>query len=422
MARLNRWNIQAIFCLLILICLSPMFSKQSEGCTIAVVSGRVTPDQRPLLWKNRDTSSRENDVRYFNDGLLRCVAVIDQHDADRIWMGMNEAGFCIENSLSRDLPRGSSIGFGNGRFMKQALQTCRTAADFEALLDRTNVTGRRTRANFAVIDAAGAAVLYEAGHKSFAKFDANDPETAPHGFIVRSNFSMTASKPKAIELGGFDRVYSGGRYLRAERLLRQELQRNGTIDYRFFLETCSRDLSDPRLPISSKTQLKPVVDTRSTINRYNTVAAAVFQGVRQDEPNDLTTMWTMLGEPVFSVAVPCWVKTDQSDSIAKQQLKLDSLCAAVCELRQASYTEDDERILRTRHLNRIWSRTIRAEKEIVDRTTVQLAQWRKTTPQTRTLLKFQEAMAAIAMRALLDVRSRDPQFEPAIAQKKRRAS
>jgi hypothetical protein len=26
-------------------------------CTVAVVSGKATPDGRPLLWKNRDTSS-----------------------------------------------------------------------------------------------------------------------------------------------------------------------------------------------------------------------------------------------------------------------------------------------------------------------------------------------------------------------------
>ncbi len=419
MARLISKNSLAIHSILGMVCLTTTLGTESLGCTIAVVSGRVTTDRRPLLWKNRDTTTRENDVRYFDDGPLRCVAVIDQDDDDRVWMGMNEAGFCIENSLSRDLPRGSTKGYGNGRFMKQALQTCRTAADFETLLDQTNQSGRRTRANFAVIDAAGAAVLYEAGHRSFAKFDANDPETAPDGFIVRSNFSMTASKPKATKLGGFERVYSGGRYLRAERLLRSELKRKGTIDYRFFLETCSRDLSDTLQPVSHNETLKPVVDTRSTINRYNTVAAAVFQGVRHEEAGDLTTMWTMLGEPVFSVAVPCWVNTEQS-KVAKQQGGMNSLCAAVCEIRQANYLEDDERILRTQRLNQIWSRTIRAEKEIVDQTTVQLAQWRKTAPPAQKLLKFQQAMTAIALQALLDVRVQ--RLEPAVAEKKQRSS
>ncbi|WP_166825631.1 C45 family peptidase [Thalassoroseus pseudoceratinae] len=416
MAKLNRGSVHAILGMLGLVC--AFFSVQTRcmGCTIAVVSGRVTPDQRPLLWKNRDTSTRENDVRYFDDGELQCVAVVDQHDSDRIWMGMNEAGFCIENSLSKDLPRGSSRGYGNGRFMKQALQTCRTAADFETLLDRTNQSGRRTRANFAVIDAEGAAVLYEAGHRSFAKFDANDPQTAPEGFIVRSNFSMTASKPKALKLGGFEKVYSGNRYLRAERLLRQELEQTGTIDYRFFLETCSRDLSDGINVVTPNRKLMPVVDTRSTINRFNTVSAAVFQGVRDGESSDLTTMWTMLGEPVFSVAVPFWVNTARSKRLAERKIKMDHLCAAVYEIRQANYASDNEQILQTRHLNQIWSRTIRAEKEIVDRTTVQLSQWRKTTPPAHTLLKFQEAMAAIALQALLDVPVGDATVEPAIAE------
>ena len=34
------------------------------ACTSAVVSGKVTPDGRPLLWKNRDTDYLRNHVAY----------------------------------------------------------------------------------------------------------------------------------------------------------------------------------------------------------------------------------------------------------------------------------------------------------------------------------------------------------------------
>jgi hypothetical protein len=34
-------------------------------CTTAVVSGRVTSDGRPLLWKNRDFWQTNNEVVYF---------------------------------------------------------------------------------------------------------------------------------------------------------------------------------------------------------------------------------------------------------------------------------------------------------------------------------------------------------------------
>ena len=39
-----------------------------SACTSAVISGKVTPDGRPLLWKNRDTDFPQNSVRYFSGG------------------------------------------------------------------------------------------------------------------------------------------------------------------------------------------------------------------------------------------------------------------------------------------------------------------------------------------------------------------
>ena len=41
-----------------------------SACTSAVISGKVTPDGRPLLWKNRDTDFPQNSVRYFSDGCV----------------------------------------------------------------------------------------------------------------------------------------------------------------------------------------------------------------------------------------------------------------------------------------------------------------------------------------------------------------
>ncbi|MCA9073140.1 MAG: peptidase C45, partial [Planctomycetaceae bacterium] len=187
----------------------------SLGCTIAVVSGQVTEDGRPLLWKNRDTSSARNMVQVFIDGQYRVMAIVDAEDPDRIWMGMNDAGLCLVNSLSLDLPGGSKTGRGNGRFMKMALQNCATAADFENLLRETNQSGRRTRANFGLIDTHGAALIYETGHRTFVKFDANDAKLTPRGYVVRSNFAMTAAGAKQQgKAHDFLNVYSGRRYVR----------------------------------------------------------------------------------------------------------------------------------------------------------------------------------------------------------------
>ena len=34
-------------------------------CTSAIISGKLTPDGRPLLWKHRDTGEDNNRVQYF---------------------------------------------------------------------------------------------------------------------------------------------------------------------------------------------------------------------------------------------------------------------------------------------------------------------------------------------------------------------
>ena len=48
-----------------------------SACTSAVISGKVTPDGRPLLWKNRDTDFPQNSVRYFSGGRYPFVAVVN---------------------------------------------------------------------------------------------------------------------------------------------------------------------------------------------------------------------------------------------------------------------------------------------------------------------------------------------------------
>lgn len=401
------------------------------GCTIAVVSGQVTEDGRPLLWKNRDTDSTRNMVQVFTDGPHRVMAVVDAEDPDRIWMGMNEAGLCLVNSLSLDLPGGSKTGRGNGRFMKLALQNCATADDFENLLKETNRTGRRTRANFGVIDPHGAALIFETGHRSFVKFDANDAQANPRGYVVRSNFAMTAAgakhQGKALD---FLKVYSGRRYLRAERLVSKELKRNGKLNYRFFLQNLSRDISDvldgPLYSVgfeSSNGKREPQswfaqarrVNTQSTINRRNTVSAVVFHGVKPGTEPEWTTMWTLLGEPAFSVAVPCWISSSQPCTLLCGQGR-SPLCTAARQIRQLNY--ESPNVLSTRWLEKIWAETLTVENKIIQQTTARMQAWRKAKdlPKPEEIALFQEALAKSALQSLLGVETRIRQ-EPAMAEK-----
>lgn len=168
------------------------------ACTTAVISGKATRDGRPLLWKNRDAPNFRNELVFIEDGRYKVLAVVNAGARQSIWMGVNSAGLCIENSVTNDLafPK-TAKGLGNGGFMLKVLRDCATVADVEKLLEETNQSGRSTAANFGVIDAEGGAVLFETARASYRKFDANDPLVAPHGFVVRSNFSITGKKCSA---------------------------------------------------------------------------------------------------------------------------------------------------------------------------------------------------------------------------------
>lgn len=290
-----------------------LYPLPGSACTTAVVSGKATADGRPLLWKNRDSPNRHNEVVIFADGKFRVLAVVNAGKRDSVWMGVNEAGFCIENSLSRDLtvPKGAT-GPGNGHLMKLALQTCETVGDFRRLLEETNRTGRTTNSNFGVIDARGGAALFETGPTSYVMFDANDPQVAPQGYVIRANFATTAhslpARPTSEQLEG---MYSAERYLRAETLFTQAPA--GKLTHGYILRHLARDLCDGsgqpcRGTVNNPAgELPPEILTDTTISRTTTVSAAVFHGVKPGENPALTTMWTMLGDPKFTVAVPCWV-------------------------------------------------------------------------------------------------------------------
>ena len=79
----------------------------ADACTSAIVSGKLTANGRPLMWKNRDTNDLNNRVERIkgHDGLMEFVALFDARDLNdtAAWMGFNEAGFAI---MEEHGPRG----------------------------------------------------------------------------------------------------------------------------------------------------------------------------------------------------------------------------------------------------------------------------------------------------------------------------
>ena len=370
-----------------------------HACTIVVFSGRITADHRPLLWKNRDYGSApRNEVVIFGDGKFRVIGVVNAGDRSRIWMGQNESGLCICNSLSVDLRNGKkNRGLGNGQFMKTVLQTCASVQDIVDYLNKTNASGRQTIGNFGVIDAKGGAVMFEIGPDSFQMFDANDPNIAPNGYIVRSNFATTAHQlgpiPTPNECKG---VSSSERYCRASKLL---AQRQGEVSVEFVLQNMARDLAIDGSPIpgsinSTQRTLPKIISTQNTISRTTTVSAAVFHGVRIEEDPRNTTMWVTLGDPKFSISVPCWTNLKSvADSVeGKRGGEIGEIARTI---RDASLTQKSD-ALQSKFLPGIWQDLWRREKEIVRKTAIHRNTWGKDGFNAAAATKWHQEAAAIA--------------------------
>ncbi|MBP5418197.1 MAG: acyl-CoA--6-aminopenicillanic acid acyl-transferase, partial [Bacteroidales bacterium] len=181
----------------------------SFACTSVIVSGRVSPDGRPYIFKNRDTEGTDNLTMIVNGTRYRFVAIVSAKDSvgRGAWSGHNEAGFAIANTAAYNLngktqpkqrqqrDQSKQPPYNDSNIMSKALGCGATLADFEHFLDSLLTLGPiPTNSNFAVLDAQGGCAYYETGNKGYVKYDANDPAQAPYGYLVRTNHGMSGDR------------------------------------------------------------------------------------------------------------------------------------------------------------------------------------------------------------------------------------
>lgn len=294
---------------LVLLCLCTLTllgANQAYACTSAIVSGKITPDGRPILWKNRDTSNLLNCVRYMTGEKYNFVAVTAYTDNPRsAWIGTNESGFAIMNTLSYNLVEEEDKGSSkqNGSVMKRALEICATVADFRNYLD-TLCRPMNVQSNYGVIDAQGSGSYFEVNSTGYKEYDVNDPVAAPHGFIVRSNYSFS---------GKFNEGAGYVRYQEAQQKL-FSASTTGEITPQWLFTNLSRSYHNPLLGIDLKDGSHNQPQTsgwfveQDFIARRNSSCAVAVQGVKSGENASFTTMWTVIGWPPVTPAIPVWVK------------------------------------------------------------------------------------------------------------------
>lgn len=280
----------------------------SHACSSAVISGKVTPDGRPLLWKHRDSDFLQNSVRFFRGEKYSFIAIVNsvEDNPTDVWIGTNSAGFSIMNTQSFnlvDVAPGEERGAANGRVMRRALEICATVEDFRHFLDTLSKPSM-IEASFGVIDANGGAEMLEVDYYKYTVYDANDPAVAPHGYVARTNFSFTGDVN-----GGLGQV----RYLIEERLL-LPASGMGLFTPQWILSDVARCFENPIMGIDlrsgdfNRPKTSGWFIDYDFISRRGSTCSVVIQGVKPGENPELTVMWTVLGYPPTGVAMPLWVK------------------------------------------------------------------------------------------------------------------
>ncbi len=349
------------------------------GCTTAVIHGSRTVNGRPLLWKNRDVSFPNQEIVYFDDGVYPYVTITTAADSSQAWGGVNSAGFAVEdaNNWNTDDPLGPPED--DGTIIKLALQTCRTVDDFQAILDSTQVAGHRTPAIFGVIDTSGGAAMFETFANSYVRYDADDPDDAPLGVLVRSNWSYAGSSQGRIGVYRHDRALA----------LIEDAVDGDSLTAAFLFRHVMRDLrinttfNPYPLPFEGTQGGLPqgYISTYGAICRRLSVSACVIEGVLPNENPLLSTLWAFPMSVQYGVPLPFWVASRTTPALTNGDVTAP-LCDEGWRIRTMAQHFDgfidtlDTYILNDGYGGGVHAMTFPLEDHIVARTDSALAVWR----------------------------------------------
>ncbi|MFI3240899.1 MAG: hypothetical protein R3Y22_10040, partial [Bacteroidales bacterium] len=279
----------------------------SMACTSAIVSGELTENGRPLLWKNRDTGELNNKIERVaaRKGEYEFVALFNSPDLNNseAWIGYNIKGFAIMNTASYNLKDDDVKDMDKeGLVMAIALKKCVTVDDFEELL-KTLPRPMGVEANFGVIDAYGNGAYFETNNHSYTKFDLKD---ATDGILVRTNYSYSSDD--------VDGAYGYIREQNAKDILAPYVASKSVtpavfteeVSKRFYHSLIGRDYADG---------VERWIVDQDFIPRRSSSASVVIEGVNSVEDVDLTTMWVGMGYPPVAELHPVWLWKDKSASM-----------------------------------------------------------------------------------------------------------
>ena len=384
--------------LLIIISIFSVLNATIHACTTAVIAARNSANGRSMIWKLRDTDNIKNAMRFFDDGKYTYLGLVNSNDTLglEVWGGTNSAGFAIMNSASYNVNVGDTTQLKDqeGIFMKLALQTCASLQDLENLLN-TYPKPRGQASHYGVIDANEGAAYYEVNNWTWTKFDANDTEIAPNGYIIRTNYSESGTKNKGY---GFIRREA------AETVFEKALE-NNKLDYRTVIQRFSRCTYHPvfginyREKFESGTNESSFVASDDLITRHSSASSIIVEGVKPNESPTLTTIWTLVGYPNTCIAMPLWIaggKNTPNILRYNSELQNSPLNEAAKEWKNKCYplTRSDgyhylklDELINTENSGYI-QRIEPLESTIFNESEEMLAKWRNQSPSTAEIESF----------------------------------
>lgn len=280
---------------LFLIFLAVLAVSDSYACTSAIIAAKATANGRPILWKHRDTSAKNNFIyRVDNNGDIGYVALFngsDELNLDEAWTGMNDAGFAIMNTVAYNLPANSpQWADREGYVMARALATCRTVDDFEQLLkDLPKPMGVQT--DFGVIDATGAGAYFETDDYNYKRYDLAD---APDGVLIRTNYAYSGTPDK------------GKGYIRhanVEALLAEQIA-SASITPASLTEGLSRSFFNSVTGFDAGASDFSWTVDQDYIPRHSSTATIAIEGLKSGEDPAKMIMWANVGYPPCGHVVP----------------------------------------------------------------------------------------------------------------------
>jgi len=225
-------------------------------------------------------------------------------------------------------------------------------------------------------------MIFEVGGSQYRKFDAHDTTIAPDGYIIRTNFTVSKGGTRGIE-----------RFKRSSGLI-NGFYKNDKLNVKSILQSQMRDMADAQgNPVSSG-----FLNCRTNICTLNSIAATVIQGVKENEPGFLTTMWAMLGNPFVSVAVPYWPvgKTPEISSSGSGK----SLYAVSGKLKALLFDSSGTGNLDVVKTLLIQDQIFEAEDQIYINTNGLLKSWRQEFPTYKEMLDTEKEFADYALKTL----------------------